>query len=414
MKSLQNLRSSFGLGIVVLLWTNVLLIALAAYSLAHVSILAAVGGASLIALGATATWMGDHTGPATRIVTSMAMAAQVALLLYVFTGHPYYVDIHMYFVATLAVCAGWCDWRAVVAFSAVTALHHLVLNFVLSDAVFPGGSDFWRVVLHAVIVVVEATVLIWIVHHLQQALERAETAAAQAETAREETVRAAERARQETERAAEEQRRNMDEQRRSAEEQTQVVTALKVGLGGLSHGDLTFRLTDDFPRAYQEIKEEFNLSITRLRETLQMLSESTREVSNASAEISASTTDLSQRAEEQVVSLERTSASLEQISTVVKKNAASAQQASASAVSAREIADRNGQVVAKAVEAMGRIKESSSKISDIIGVIDEIARQTNLLALNAAVEAARAGEAGRGFAVVASEVRSLAQRSAQA
>jgi methyl-accepting chemotaxis protein len=99
---------------------------------------------------------------------------------------------------------------------------------------------------------------------------------------------------------------------------------------------------------------------------------------------------------------------------VVKKNAASAQQASTSAVSAREIADRNGQVVAKAVEAMGRIKESSSKISDIIGVIDEIARQTNLLALNAAVEAARAGEAGRGFAVVASEVRSLAQRSAQA
>jgi methyl-accepting chemotaxis protein len=139
-----------------------------------------------------------------------------------------------------------------------------------------------------------------------------------------------------------------------------------------------------------------------------------REVTNASSEISASTTDLSQRTEEQAASLEETSASMEEISATVKKNAENANQANQSASGTREVADRGGQVVAKAVEAMARIEESSRKISDIIGVIDEIARQTNLLALNAAVEAARAGEAGRGFAVVASEVRSLAQRSSQA
>jgi methyl-accepting chemotaxis protein len=98
----------------------------------------------------------------------------------------------------------------------------------------------------------------------------------------------------------------------------------------------------------------------------------------------------------------------------VKKNAENAQAANQSASGTRDVADRGGQVVAKAVDAMARIEESSRKISDIIGVIDEIARQTNLLALNAAVEAARAGDAGRGFAVVASEVRSLAQRSSQA
>jgi methyl-accepting chemotaxis protein len=97
-----------------------------------------------------------------------------------------------------------------------------------------------------------------------------------------------------------------------------------------------------------------------------------------------------------------------------RKNAENAQQANQSAAGTQDVADRGGQVVAKAVDAMARIEESSRKISDIIGVIDEIARQTNLLALNAAVEAARAGEAGRGFAVVASEVRSLAQRSSQA
>jgi methyl-accepting chemotaxis protein len=141
---------------------------------------------------------------------------------------------------------------------------------------------------------------------------------------------------------------------------------------------------------------------------------SAREVSSASAEIAASTTDLSQRTEEQAASLEETSASMEEMSATVKKNADNAQQANQSAGTTRDVADRGGQVVAKAVEAMARIEESSRKISDIIGVIDEIARQTNLLALNAAVEAARAGEAGRGFAVVASEVRSLAQRSSQA
>jgi methyl-accepting chemotaxis protein len=213
---------------------------------------------------------------------------------------------------------------------------------------------------------------------------------------------------------AETQAKAAEEQRRNAEEQGQVVRALKVGLGKLSDGDLTFRLADDFPQAYKAIKDEFNLTLARLRETVQALSKSTREVSSASTEISASTADLSQRTEEQAASLEQTSASLEEISAIVKRNADSAQQANASAGSARTMADRNGQVVTRAVKAMARIEESSRKISDIIGLIEEIARQTNLLALNAAVEAARAGEAGRGFAVVAAEVRSLAQRASQA
>jgi methyl-accepting chemotaxis protein len=205
-----------------------------------------------------------------------------------------------------------------------------------------------------------------------------------------------------------------DAQRRNAEVQAQVIGALKTGLGQLSAGDLTFRLADGFPAAYAEIRDEFNHTVARLRETIEALSASTREVAGAANEISSSTTDLSQRTEEQAATLEQTSASLEEISTVVGRNAENAQQASASAGNARAIADRNGKVVAKAVEAMARIEDSSRRIADIIGVIDEIARQTNLLALNAAVEAARAGEAGRGFAVVAAEVRSLAQRSSQA
>ena len=163
-----------------------------------------------------------------------------------------------------------------------------------------------------------------------------------------------------------------------------------------------------------QIAEAVRSMAEKVRGTISEVKASAREVTNASAEISTSTTDLSQRTEEQAASLEETSASMEQISATVKKNAENAQQANSSAAQTREVADRGGAVVSKAVDAMAKIEESSRKISDIITVIDEIARQTNLLALNAAVEAARAGEAGRGFAVVASEVRSLAQRSSQA
>jgi methyl-accepting chemotaxis protein len=193
-----------------------------------------------------------------------------------------------------------------------------------------------------------------------------------------------------------------------------VVALLGAGLEKLALGDLTYRLSDEFTAEYKKVQEDFNSAIEQLQRTVKNIALSSTEISNAAAEISTSTTDLSQRTEEQAASLEQTSASMEEIAATVKKNAENARQARELARSTQEIADRGGTVVSQAVAAVAAIEESSSKISDIISVIDEIARQTNLLALNAAVEAARAGEAGRGFAVVATEVRSLAQRSSQA
>ncbi len=185
-------------------------------------------------------------------------------------------------------------------------------------------------------------------------------------------------------------------------------------LNALADGDLSQRITAQYQGNFAVLKDNANTTAERIGATIGEIKASAREVINASAEISTSTTDLSQRTEEQAASLEETSASMEEIASTVKKNAENAQAANTSAAGTQAVADRGGKVVAQAVDAMAKIEESSRKISDIIGVIDEIARQTNLLALNAAVEAARAGEAGSGFAVVASEVRSLAQRSSQA
>jgi methyl-accepting chemotaxis protein len=185
-------------------------------------------------------------------------------------------------------------------------------------------------------------------------------------------------------------------------------------LGALARGDLTVSIATEYRGAFAVLKDNANTAVQRLSETLDQIQKAAKDVSSASEEISTATSDLSQRTEEQAANLEQTSASMEAISETVRKNADNARQANELTANTSAAADRGGAVVGQAVDAMSRISESSDKIADIIGVIDEIARQTNLLALNAAVEAARAGEAGRGFAVVAAEVRSLAQRSAQA
>ena len=185
-------------------------------------------------------------------------------------------------------------------------------------------------------------------------------------------------------------------------------------ISALAEGRLTRRIEADYQGSYDMLKSDINQTIDRLVEVVSEIRESSSSVKESAVEISIGNTNLSQRTEEQAASLEETSSAMEEITATVQQNAENSIQANTLARGAREIAENGGSVVGRAVEAMGAISESSRKINDIIGVIDEIAFQTNLLALNAAVEAARAGDQGRGFAVVADEVRNLAGRSAKA
>ena len=179
-------------------------------------------------------------------------------------------------------------------------------------------------------------------------------------------------------------------------------------------GDLMQTIESEYEGTFGKLREDANATVSKLRELVTNIQQSSETINVAAKEIASGNQDLSSRTEEQASSLEETASSMEQLTTTVKQNAENARQANELAAGAQSVAEKGGAVVAQVVSTMGSIHQASSKIADIIGVIDGIAFQTNILALNAAVEAARAGEQGRGFAVVATEVRSLAQRSAAA
>ncbi|WP_051356758.1 methyl-accepting chemotaxis protein [Azorhizobium doebereinerae] len=368
MNSLQHLRERFSYAIVAVIWINVALIALRAVW-SDQSAMAMIGAGLLVAGAATFTWMRDHTGVATRIATSVAATLTVVILVFGLAGNKLQIDLHMYFFAMLAITAGWCDWRALAASTLTTAVHHILFNFTLPWAVYPGGADFERLVLHAVVLIAQFAILAWVVEQLGRAFAASDAATLEADRARDEAHRLA-----------------------AAQEETARVEAARAR---------------EIRAAVEQFRAAVGASLTAM----------TSDVSSASVmaeRIIAVSTGAAEQAQGVAAASELASGN-------VRSVAVAAEELSSSVGEMRAQLDRTQAVIGRArgnvdrtMADISELSKAATQIQEIVGLITAIAAQTNLLALNATIEAARAGDAGKGFAVVASEVKGLADQTRQA
>ncbi|WP_395332633.1 methyl-accepting chemotaxis protein [Novosphingobium sp. BL-8H] len=391
MNQLEDLRSKGARGLLIVCWLSVL-VTLGGLPFAQTG-LAPVVAAVLITIVPTLLVLGGGNGAQARMTLGITLPLYPAILLWQWSGREWMLDLHMIFFAAIAMLAILADWRPILAAAAITAAHHLLTNFVAPTLVFPNGGELGRVILHAVVVVLETAVLVMIAARLETLI--LEQAAAHAERERVQEAAARERA-------------------RAADAQRVVIEQIGEGLRSLASGDLSLRLAREFPESYEDLRGFFNAAANDLDAIVQSVSEAARQIETGSREISIATDDLAQRTEQQASTLEDIANTLRQLNITVQDNATSARTLQGNAARARDDAQAGTAVVNNAVSAMGQIEQSAHEIAQIVALIDGIAFQTNLLALNAAIEAGRAGEAGKGFAVVANQVRALAQRSGDA
>jgi len=368
-KDLEALRETTSQALMALLWI-------------HLPIAVAIGIArggdwlvpailmAVLAGAATLSWRMSGNGLSTRLTFAVALMGGVSVLAFQLSGHAWQIDVHMYFFAALALLVAYCDYRPIVIATVAVALHHLILNFLLPAAIFPSGADLGRVVLHAVILVMEAAVLIWLAHKLAQMFEVMALKTAEVEAARAAEA-GAQAGRIEADRLAKQER---DAARRN--------------------------LASDFEHKVGHIVQAVAIAAG----AMQSISASMRGSSEETAQQAAAAATASAQASSSVGTVasatEELTASIGEIGKQVTRSAEIAEKAAAEARRTNVVVDG--------------LASGTQKIGEVVTLIQSIASQTNLLALNATIEAARAGEHGRGFAVVASEVKALANQTAKA